>query len=102
MRKDIFVPDILPPYDDMVFKSIMTRPDAELARVDLLTALLGRAVRSAAVRNTELPGRDMDAKRERFDINCSFDDGDQAAVEMQAEPMRGDAAANRQSGRRDY
>jgi predicted transposase/invertase (TIGR01784 family) len=55
---------------------------------------LGRAVRSAAVRNAELPGRDVDVKQERFDVNCLFEDGDQAAVEMQAEPMRGDGTLN--------
>jgi predicted transposase/invertase (TIGR01784 family) len=88
------VPKILPPYDDMVFKSIMTRAEAEPARVDLLSVLLGRTVRTATVRNIELPGRDVDVKQERFDVNCAFDDGDQAAVEMQAEPMRGDASAN--------
>jgi predicted transposase/invertase (TIGR01784 family) len=89
------LPKILPPYDDMVFKSILTRPDAEPARVDLLSVLLGRTVKTATVRNTELPGRDVDVKQERFDVNCSFDDGDQAVVEMQAEPMRGDTSVNR-------
>ncbi|MDR1299841.1 MAG: Rpn family recombination-promoting nuclease/putative transposase [Oscillospiraceae bacterium] len=95
------LPKILPPYDDMVFKSILTRPDAEPARVDLLTALLGRTVTSATVRNAELPGRDIDVKQERFDMSCSFDDGDQAAVEMQAEPMRGDSSANRHKNIRE-
>ena len=88
------LPKILPPYDDMVFKSILTRPDAELARVDLLSVLLGKTVKTATVRNTELPAHDVDVKQERFDVSCWFDDGDQAAVEMQAEPMRGDTFAS--------
>ena len=101
MSLKIEIPKILPPYDDMVFKSIMTRPDAEPARVDLLSVLLGRTIKSATVRNTELPGRDIDVKQERFDMNCSFDNGDQAAVEMQAEPMRGDSAENQHKNIRD-
>ncbi|MDR1043507.1 MAG: Rpn family recombination-promoting nuclease/putative transposase [Candidatus Adiutrix sp.] len=95
------LPKILPPYDDQIFKSILTRPEAELARVDLLSALLDRTVRSAAVVNVEPPKRDINAKNERFDVSCLFDDGDQAAVEMQADPMEGDNSANEHQNIRD-
>ena len=101
MSYKIKIPKILPPYDDMVFKSMLTRPDAEPARVDLLSVLLGRTIKTATVRNTEMPGRDIDVKQERFDMNCTFDDGDQAAVEMQAAPMRGDSADNQHRNIRD-
>jgi predicted transposase/invertase (TIGR01784 family) len=47
-----------------------------------------------AVRNTELPIRDILAKRERFDVSCKIDSGDQIEVEMQADPMEGDKSAN--------
>jgi predicted transposase/invertase (TIGR01784 family) len=95
------MPKILPPYDDLVFKSILTRPEAEPARVDLLIALLGRNVKSATVLNIEPPIRDVSAKNERFDVCCIFDDGDQAAVEMQAQPMEGDSSANEHENIRD-
>jgi len=95
------LPKILPPYDDQIFKSILIRPAAEPARVDLLSALLGRTVKTATVLNTELPGRDVDVKQERFDVNCSFEDGDQAAVEMQANPMEGDTASNQHENIRE-
>ena len=76
--------DLLPPYDDRVFKLILTAPEAEPLLTDLISAILGRPVTSAVVRNNELPPEDAEEKAERFDVNCRTDDGTQIDFEMQA------------------
>jgi predicted transposase/invertase (TIGR01784 family) len=43
------------------------------------------------VRNVELPVRDIGDKCEKFDVNCRTDSGEQAELEMQADPMEGDS-----------
>jgi predicted transposase/invertase (TIGR01784 family) len=50
-------------------------------------------VKEVTVRNTEFPISDVREKRERFDVNCEIDGGDQVEVEMQADPMEGDNLA---------
>ncbi|MDR2179407.1 MAG: Rpn family recombination-promoting nuclease/putative transposase, partial [Synergistaceae bacterium] len=97
MRKelvDIEVPEILPPSDDGVFKTLLTHPTAKRCLVDIIASNIGLPVKDVAVRNNELPIRDVLAKRERFDVSCKIDSGDQIEVEMQADPMEGDNAAN--------
>ncbi|MDR1204906.1 MAG: Rpn family recombination-promoting nuclease/putative transposase [Peptococcaceae bacterium] len=89
------LPKILPAYDDAIFKAMLTHADALPARVDILTAFLNRNVKSATVKNVELPSKDTQVKQEKFDVNCAIDDGSQIAVEMQANSMAGDNAANR-------
>ena len=79
--------DILPPWDDRLFKLIMTHPDAEPVRLSLVPAVIKRPVTSVVVRNNELPVSDTQEKMERFDLNCTTDDGSQLDVEMQASPM---------------
>ena len=76
--------DLLPPSDDRVFKLILTAPEAEPLLTDLISAILGRPVTSAVVRNNELPPEDAEEKAERFDVNCRTDDGTQIDFEMQA------------------
>ncbi|MDR2180679.1 MAG: Rpn family recombination-promoting nuclease/putative transposase, partial [Synergistaceae bacterium] len=87
MRKEldeIEVPEILPPSEDGVFKTLLTHPDAESCLRDIIASNIGLPVKYVAVRNTELPIRDILAKRERFDVSCKIDSGDQIEVEMQA------------------
>ncbi|MCL1918979.1 MAG: Rpn family recombination-promoting nuclease/putative transposase [Peptococcaceae bacterium] len=43
------------------------------------------------VRNVELAISDINEKRERFDVNCTIDDGSQLDVEMQSDAMTGDS-----------
>lgn len=76
--------EILPPYDDRIFKTLLTHPDAKPALIDLVSACIGRNVLDVQVRNNELPTTDVDEKNERLDINCVLDNGDQVNVEMQS------------------
>jgi predicted transposase/invertase (TIGR01784 family) len=97
MRKelvDIEIPEILPPSEDGVFKTLLTSPDAEPCLRDIIGANIGLPVKEVTVRNTELPISDVLEKRERFDVSCKIDGGDQVEVEMQAAPMEGDTLAN--------
>ncbi|MDR3110357.1 MAG: Rpn family recombination-promoting nuclease/putative transposase [Planctomycetaceae bacterium] len=87
------VPRILPPTDDRVFKSIMTTSLDSLR--DLITCLIKLPVSTVELRNAELPTMTTCEKMERFDVNCSIDDGTQVEVEMQASAMKYDSADNR-------
>ncbi|MDR1135488.1 MAG: Rpn family recombination-promoting nuclease/putative transposase [Clostridiales Family XIII bacterium] len=63
------LPKILPPSEDGVFKSTFTREEAKPALLELLSDILGRPLRDLTIRSNEPPIRDIDAKREVFDIN---------------------------------
>ncbi|MDR2770951.1 MAG: Rpn family recombination-promoting nuclease/putative transposase, partial [Clostridiales Family XIII bacterium] len=92
-QKEIFVPELLPPSEDGVFKTLLTHPDAKPVLRDVISSILRVSIAEIEVRNTELPISAIDKKRERFDVNCTTDDGRQLDVEMQANPMTGDTAA---------
>jgi predicted transposase/invertase (TIGR01784 family) len=94
-NKKIFVPDLLPPSDDGVFKSLLTHPDAKPVLRDVIGSVLRIPVTDVEVRNAELPISDASEKRERFDVNCKTAGGEQIDVEMQARAMDGDSAATR-------
>ncbi|MCL2220488.1 MAG: Rpn family recombination-promoting nuclease/putative transposase [Chitinispirillia bacterium] len=79
--------DILPPSDDHIFKTLLTRPDAKHVLMDVISAAIERPVVDVLVRNTELPISDTAEKGERLDVNCTIDGGDQADVEMQSSRM---------------
>jgi predicted transposase/invertase (TIGR01784 family) len=85
LPKDI---EILPPYDDRLFKAMLTRPEAKPTLLFLAPQIVQRLVVNVLVRNTELPIEDIDEKAERFDINCLIDDDSQADIEMQGSRMR--------------
>jgi predicted transposase/invertase (TIGR01784 family) len=91
---EILIPAILPAYDDGVFKAILTHPEAMPVLRDVVSSVLLIPVHDVEVRNAELPITDISDKRERFDVNCKTDSGEQAEIEMQADPMEGDSAAN--------
>ena len=90
------LPKILPPYENGIFQSILTLPEAHDALVSIVAAILGRPVKTVMLRNNDAPSRDKLAKREEYDINCVVDaeDGEQFACEMQASPMAGDNREN--------
>jgi len=74
--------DILPPSDDRIFKTLLTHPDAERILIDIVSAIIERTVVAVQVRNIEPPVMDTDEKNERFDVNCTVENGDQIDVEM--------------------
>jgi predicted transposase/invertase (TIGR01784 family) len=92
---DIFVPNILPPSEDGVFKTLLTHPDAEPVLRDVISGVLGIPIKSVSVKNVELPISDLSEKRERLDVNCLADNDKQFDVEMQTEAMTGDTAKNK-------
>ena len=79
--------DILPPYNDRIFKTLLTHPDAKPALIDLISACIDRDVVDVQIRNNELPISDIEEKGERFDVNCITNDGTQIDVEMQGSRM---------------
>jgi len=85
------IPELLPPHEDGVFKTLLTHEDAKPILRDIVESFLHFPVKSVVVRNVELPISDINEKRERFDVNCKIDDGSQLCVEMQAEQMSGDS-----------
>jgi predicted transposase/invertase (TIGR01784 family) len=89
---DIIIPKVLPAYDDAVFKTLLTHPDAGPILRDVVSSVIMLPVEDVVVRNTELPIDDVGEKRERFDINCRTAAGELVAIEMQSEPMEGDSA----------
>jgi len=80
--------EILPPYDDRLFKVIMTSPDAKPALKFVVKEIINDSVDDVVVRNTEMPVSDINEKMPRFDVNCLINDGSQADIEMQAHPMK--------------
>ena len=85
------MPALLPPYEDGVFKTLLTHEDAKPILRDIVESFLRFPVKSVVVRNVELPITDINEKRERFDVNCQLDDESQLCVEMQAEQISGDS-----------
>jgi len=85
LPKDI---KLLPPYDDRIFKLLMTSPDALPTLLFVSSAIVNRPVTNVLVRNTELPVTDTEEKVERFDLNCIIDDDTQADIEMQSSRMK--------------
>ena len=79
------VPSLLPPSEDGVFKTLLTHTDAKPILRDIVESYLRFPVVKVEVRNVELPISDVNEKRERFDINCTVNDGSQFDVEMQSE-----------------
>ncbi len=82
--------DILPPFDDRVFKLILTDLEAKTGLINLISGIIGHSVVDVAVHANELPPGDTEEKAERFDVNCKIDDGSQINLEMQASRMKED------------
>jgi len=77
--------DLLPPYDDRIFKAMLTHPDAKQVLIDIVSTVIERTVIDVQVRGNEPPVMDMEEKAERFDVNCTVENGDQVDVEMHCE-----------------
>ena len=65
-----------------IFKVLLTHPEGKQVLIDVISTVLERTVIEAQVRNIELPVMDIEEKAERFDVNCTIDNGDQIDVEM--------------------
>jgi len=74
--------DILPPSDDRIFKALLTHPDAKQVLIDVVSTIIEHQVVDVQVRGNEPPVMDIEEKAERFDVNCTVDNGDQIDVEM--------------------
>ena len=88
---------ILPPYDDRLFKVIMTEPKAEPVLKFVSSAIIGSSVKNVLVRTPELPVSNVNEKAQRFDVNCfitdEFENVLQADIEMQARHMQEEASS---------
>jgi hypothetical protein len=89
--------DILPPSDDHIFKTLLTHPNAKPVLISVVAAVIERPVLDVIVRNNELPGSDVNEKKERLDVNCAIDGGDQVDVEMQCSHVETDTLFDRLS-----
>ncbi|MCL2805469.1 MAG: Rpn family recombination-promoting nuclease/putative transposase [Treponema sp.] len=78
---------LLPPSNDRIFKVLLTHPDAKQVLMDIISAVIGKKVTDATIRNVELPVSDIDEKEQRFDVNCTIENGDQIDVEMHSTPV---------------
>jgi hypothetical protein len=78
------VPELLPPSEDGVFKTLLTHPDAKPVLRDIISSVLQIPVINVEIRNIVLPISDFSEKREELDVNCEIDGGKQADVEMQS------------------
>jgi predicted transposase/invertase (TIGR01784 family) len=70
---------------DIVFKAMLTseRPESKKALIHFLRAILRRNITEATVLNNELANTGIFQKQSVFDIHVSFDEGDEADIEMQ-------------------
>jgi len=77
--------DILPPNDDRIFKRIVTHPDGKQVLMDIISTVINHKVTDVQIRGNELPVSDIEEKEQRFDVNCTIENGDQIDVEMHCE-----------------
>ena len=79
--------DLLDPKVDIVFKAMLTseRPESKKALIHFLSAVLNRNITKVTVLNNELANTGVFQKQSVFDIHASFDEGDEADIEMQME-----------------
>jgi predicted transposase/invertase (TIGR01784 family) len=88
------LPEILPAYDDGIFKAIFTRPETEPALIDIIKTFTGIDVASVTIKNSERTIQNAEDKRVRFDILCTTPSGEMIDIEMQASAMPGDNSDN--------
>jgi predicted transposase/invertase (TIGR01784 family) len=93
-EKTISLPEILPAYDDGIFKAIFTRPESEPALIDIIKTFTGIEVASVEIKNSERTIQNAEDKRVRFDILCTTASGEMIDIEMQASAMDGDNSDN--------
>ena len=73
--------------EDVVFKAMLSAgtEDSNCALRSLLSACIGREVRTAQVINNDLIPAHLAGKAPRLDVNVTFNDGESANLEMQME-----------------
>jgi len=77
--------DILSPTDDRIFKVLLIHPNAKQVLIDIISTVIQQKVTDVTIRNNELATDGTNDKNERFDVNCTIDNGDQVDVEMHCE-----------------
>jgi predicted transposase/invertase (TIGR01784 family) len=90
-KKAFTVPFILPPWEDGVFKSILTHPDGKPVLIDVLSSILGFPVVDVKFLPNQTAISQIDEKRSSFDVICQTKDGQLVNVEMQSKPMDEDS-----------
>ena len=80
--------ELLPPYDDRIFKVMLTSPKAKPTLILVSSEIIQQTVHDVIVRNNELPVDSADEKAEVFDVNCLIDKDYQADIEMQGSRMK--------------
>jgi predicted transposase/invertase (TIGR01784 family) len=75
----------LPLKDDATFKMFLSGPSPESNAClrSILSAMTGRKVTTARVKNSELVPETPKGKMSRLDVNCEFNDGQKADIELQ-------------------
>jgi predicted transposase/invertase (TIGR01784 family) len=82
-----FNSELLDPKMDIVFKAMLTSqsPESKKALIHFLSSVLQRNITEVTILNNELANTDISQKQSVFDIHVSFDEGDEADIEMQME-----------------
>ena len=77
--------ELIPLKNDAAFKMFLSgpTPESNACLRSMLSALTGRVVTSAKVTNAELLPEYATGKKPRLDVNCEFDDGQKADIELQ-------------------
>ena len=84
----------IPLKKDVPFKLFLSNntPASQACLKFMLSAMTGRTVTEATVTNPELLPDFVGAKKPRMDINCAFDGGQRADIELQLAPDGDDQA----------
>jgi predicted transposase/invertase (TIGR01784 family) len=68
---------------DVVFNSLFSKPEARPALASLLSAIIGRPVADVSVLNPDILPEYVAGKTVRMDVHCTFNEGEEADIEMQ-------------------
>ncbi|MCR5622297.1 MAG: Rpn family recombination-promoting nuclease/putative transposase [Treponema sp.] len=76
---------LIPLKDDVSFKMFLSSPTVESNAClrSMLSAMTGREITRARVTNSELVPEFARGKMPRMDVNCTFNDGQKADIELQ-------------------
>jgi predicted transposase/invertase (TIGR01784 family) len=89
------LPELLPFKDDYIFKTLLTRDEAEIVRNSMLSAFTGLRIVKSRIKENEPPIDFSDLEKQiRLDVHCITDDNKIINIEMQANSMDGDSGLN--------
>jgi predicted transposase/invertase (TIGR01784 family) len=76
---------LLDPKVDIIFKAIFTsnRRESHEALRNLLSSIIGREVKDVRIKNNEIASTGIRQKQSTFDVYATFNDGEDADIEMQ-------------------